>query len=70
MTKYEELKSRLEKAAEYMEKVYETDTRENQIKALNGLIRLNRMCISNLSANEYENVKPLLDRIDKMVQDN
>lgn len=70
MIKYEKLKDRLEKAAEYMKKVYEADTRENQIKALNGLIRLNRMCISNLSANEYDNVKLLLDRIDKMVQDN
>jgi len=67
MTKYEELKSRLEKAVEYFEKVYETDILENQIRATDGLVKLNRMCFANMSAIEYENVKPLMDKIDNLV---
>lgn len=66
-SKYNELKKRVHKATEYIKTKYEHDTQENQIKAIDGIIKLVRKCYKELSAIEYLEIAPLLEIIDELI---
>lgn len=66
-SKYNELHERVQKATEYIKTKYEHDTQENQIKAINGIIKLVRKCYKELSATEYLEIAPLLEIIDELI---